>query len=318
MYLNDRYPFTRGFPGGPNTLHVSRVQRLADEGRLWVVHDDSDPPGLPPGSFDDPSDVEVEIGRRVAEHITSHLDRTSGRALQLGIGGTGAQAVRRLQGSDWTGRIYTEMLEPFTFGLLEAGNAVGSFHLDGDGRRHDLDGRVTCTFMIAERDDDFYDRPEVTEAVAMGPATRVLRPEAFRGGLGINNVLGIDFNGHVNVSGRDANPWSGIGGSGVIHRGLAVGGVAYLCLKSTHRTALGERRSSIFPALPEGTPVSLIGPDLMGTRDDAAFFLVTEHGIVQLNRRDQHDFIRALLSVAHPEFREDLEREAWERYRVRP
>jgi acyl-CoA hydrolase len=99
---------------------------------------------------------------------------------------------------------------------------------------------------------------------------------------------------------------------------LARGGVAYLCLKSTHRTPEGERRSSIFPFLPEGTQVTLTGPDLMGTRAGARFFLVTEHGVAEINARSQDRFIRALLSVAHPDFRPELEKRAWETFRVQP
>lgn len=102
----------------------------------------------------------------------------------------------------------------------------------------------------------------------------------------------------------------------MINRRLAKGGVAYLCCKSTHTSPKGELRSSIFPFLPSGTPVSLIGPDLMGTHAGAHVYLATEHGIAQINGRSQSHFIRALISVADPQFRGWLARRAWEEFRV--
>jgi acyl-CoA hydrolase len=93
--------------------------------------------------------------------------------------------------------------------------------------------------------------------------------------------------------------------------------VAYFCLKSTHHTPEGELRSSIAPLLPRGTPVSLIGPDLWGTREGARFYLATEHGIARINAMSQDSFVRAIVSVAHPDFRDDLAREAWDLFRIR-
>jgi acyl-CoA hydrolase len=209
------------------------------------------------------------------------------------------------------------MLDPFTLRLWEAGKIAGSHFVLADGRRETLDGRLLCTFTLGEAGSDFYDRLDGRDDVLLSAASRVVVPEAFYGGLGINNVLGIDFAGHVNATGRDLNPYSGVGGAATIARGLARGGVAYFCLKSTHHTPEGERRSSIVSFLPRGTPVTLIGPDLWGTREGARFFLATEHGITRINARSQDAFIRAVVSVAHPDFRDDLAREAWELFRVR-
>jgi acyl-CoA hydrolase len=317
LYVNPRYPFVEGHPESPNTIDAERLRPAAEDGRLTIVADDAAPPALPAGSFADPDPAEQAIAERVVEHIEAHLELTRGRALQVGIGGTGVLAVRRLADSGWDGRVYTEMLEPYTLALHEAGKLAGSHFVTADGRRERLDGKIVCTFALGVEGTDFYTSLDRHPALLMSAARRVVVPEAFYFGLGINNVLGIDFYGHVNCSGRDLNPYSGVGGSATIVRGLARGGIAYLCLKSTHRSVEGERRSSIFPLLPRGTPVSLVGPDLMGTREGARFFLATEHGIAPINARPQDELIKSLLSVAHPDFREDLEREAWELFRVR-
>jgi acyl-CoA hydrolase len=169
---------------------------------------------------------------------------------------------------------------------------------------------------MGERSTGFYGRL-ADDRVRMAAASVVLQPEAFAGGLGVNDILGIDFHGQVNATGRDATPFSGIGGSAIIHRGLAVGGVAYLCLPATHTAPDGQRRSSIFDFLPRGTPVGLTTADLLGTRDGARFHLVTEHGVVQINGVDQHTLVRRLVSVADPEFRDDLAAAAWDALRIR-
>jgi acyl-CoA hydrolase len=317
LYMNPADPFVEGHPESPNTIAAERLRPAAEEGRLAIVADEGPLPALPAGSFADPDLAEQAIAEHVVNHIETHRELTHGRALQVGIGGTGVLAVKNLATSSWHGRVYTEMLEPFTLALHEAGKFAGSHFVTADGSREELDGKLVCTFALGVAGDGFYAALDRHPAVLMSAARRVVVPEAFHYGLGINNVLGIDFYGHVNSSGRDLNPYSGVGGSATIVRGLARGGVAYLCLKSTHRTVEGERRSSIFPLLPQGTPVSLIGPDLMGTREGARFFLVTEHGVAAINARPQDEFIRSLLSVAHPDFREELEKAAWELFRVR-
>ena len=164
---------------------------------------------------------------------------------------------------------------------------------------------------------DFYKRIDNNPAVVMAPSHRVVVTEAFYGGMGINNCLAVDFNGHVNTSARDKNHYSGVGGGATILRGLSKGGISYLCMKSTHTTPEGDVRSSIFPFMPRGTPVCYTGPDMMGGRDGSLSFLVTEYGIAQMSGKSQSEFIKAIISVAHPRFREFLKRTAWREFRVK-
>lgn len=316
LYVNSQHPFTRGYRDARNTLHVSELEALAKKGRLRIVLDDSPVPALPAGSFDSPSEAEDAIAKSVVNHIELNLASMTGRALQVGIGTTGVLAIKALRESKWKGRCYTEMLEPFTMSLFESGRIEGSHFVEKNGTRTMLDGKLVCTFTFAEKGSDFYRKLDRNDSIVVAPAARVVVSEGFYDGLGINNILAVDFHGNVNCAARDRNHLSGIGGAAMIHRGLTRGGVAYLCLKSTHRTAEGERRSSIFPYLPRGTPVGQIGPDLMGGREGARVMLVTEHGIVQVSGLTQWDFIKAVISVADPAFRPWLRREAWKEFRV--
>lgn len=317
LYLNPNYPFTRGYSDAPNTVHVSQFERLAKEGRLFVVEDTTKIPALPKGYLGNPSEYELKIAEHVVNHIEMNLRFTAGRAIQVGIGMTGVQAIKRLKESSWNGRSYTEMLEPFTLDLFEAGKIAGSHFVESDGRRTQLDGKMCCTFTICEEGGDFYKKIDKHPDLIVAAASRIVVPEAFHYGLGINNALAIDFHGHVNSCGRYKNHHSGIGGLASIWRGLLRGGVGYLCCKSTYTDFDGNLQSAIRPFLPEGSTVGLIGPDLMGGRDGARFFLATEHGVVQLNGKSQSEFIRALISVAHPDFRPWLAQEAYKEFRVR-
>jgi 4-hydroxybutyrate CoA-transferase len=316
LYLNASYPFTRGLADAPNSLHVDRLKPLADAGRLFVVLDDGPVPALPAGSFDKPLETELKIAEQVVDHIEANPGLTRGRAIQVGFGGTGVLAIRKLRESSWTGRAYTEMLEPFMLDLFESGKIAGSHIVERDGRRTLLDGKIVCTFALGTRGTDFYRRIDRNDAIVLAPSSRVVIPEAFHGGMGINNCLAIDFNGHVNTSARDKNHYSGVGGGAAILRGLSRGGISYLCMKSTHTTPEGLLRSSVFPFMPRGTPVCYTGPDVMGGREGALSYLVTEHGVAQMSGRTQSEFIRAIVSVAHPDFRPFLKRAAWREFRV--
>ncbi len=316
LYVNPTYPFTEGWHDAPNTLHVDRFKKLAEAGKLFVVLDDTPVPTSPKGSVTSPSQTEQAIARNLVNHIEMNAKLTHGRAIQVGIGRTGVQAMKLLRDSSWTGRMYTEMLEPFTLDMFESGKIKGSHFVEKDGRRVQLDGKMVCTFTMCEKGTDFYGRLDRNPALVLAPASRVVIPEAFFYGLGINNCLGIDFHAHINASGRGRNHHSGMGGLANIVRGLARGGIAYFCMKSTHRNEEGERRSSIFPYMPMGTPISIVGPDILSNREGARVFLVTEHGVAELSQKNQARFIRELIRVAHPDFRPWLKKSAYREFRV--
>jgi len=316
IYLNPALPFTRGYGDAPNTVSIERLRPLAEAGRLRLVLDDGPLPSVPAGTFTSPSPVEQRIAENIVNHIEQNRELCFGRAIQVGIGGTGVQAIRGLRQSSWHGRQYSEMLDPYTLELFEAGKIAGTHFIERDGRRTPLDGKLVCTFTMAEAGSDFYRKLDRNPAIIVAPASRVVISEGFYGGLGINNILSVDFHGHVNSGGRDRNHFSGVGGGAMIFRGLANGGVGYLCLKSTHRTPEGKLRSSIFPYLPRGTPISHVGPDLMGGRNGARLFLATEHGVFRVSGRSQAEFIRGLISIADPRFRPWLSRQAWREFRV--
>ena len=317
LYLNPKYPFTDGYGDARNGIHVDDLKPLADAGRLFVVQDDGILPALPADSFKSPLPQELAIAEHVVNHIEANLRYTQGRTIQVGFGGTGVLAMQKLKESSWTGRHYSEMLETFTFDLFNAGKIAGTHFIRKDGTRENIDGKMMCTFAMGEHKSDFYDQLDHNQSVIMASASRVVIPEGFYGGLGINNCLGIDFNGHINAFGRYENYYSGIGGLGMIMRGLAKGGIGYLCMKSTHHNGDGKLRSSVFPMMPKGTPIGITGSDIMGGREGTRFFLVTEHGVAQISGVSQSRLVNNLISVADPQFRDWLRDQAYTHYRIR-
>jgi len=317
IFINAKYPFTRGYADAPNTLHIDRLKGLAEKGKLFIVMDDSRIPFVPKGNFDNPSPEEVKIAENVVNHIEMNLRYTAGRAIQVGIGGMGVMAIKALRNSSWSGRLYTEMLEPFTYELFESGKIAGTHFIHRDGRREQIDGKVICTFSMAEDGSDFYAKLHNNPKVIISTASRVVISEGFYYGMGINNILSIDFNAQVNSGGRFKNHHSGIGGAAQIHRGLTKGGLSFLLLKSTYKDLSGHEQSAIMPFQSEGAPISINGPDMLGGRENSRVFVVTEYGVAQVNGLSQANFVRTIIGLAHPKFRDQLARRAWEEFRIK-
>ena len=85
------------------------------------------------------------------------------------------------------------------------------------------------------------------------------------------------------------------------------GGKAFICLASTYEKR-GERRSRVVSTLTPGNIVTTPRTDVM--------YLVTEYGIVNLKGKSVAERAKALILLAHPDFREQLEREARELHLV--
>ena len=81
------------------------------------------------------------------------------------------------------------------------------------------------------------------------------------------------------------------------------GGKSFICLSSTYDKR-GERKSRIVLNLTPGNIVTTPRSDIM--------YAVTEYGIVNLKGKSVAERARALISIAHPDFRETLERQAHE------
>jgi acyl-CoA hydrolase len=115
----------------------------------------------------------------------------------------------------------------------------------------------------------------------------------------INGALAVDLAGQVAADAIGGRQYSGAGGheSFVMGAGLAPEGRSFLCLRST-ATVGGKRVSTIVRSLPERTCVT--------TPRHHVQWVVTEHGAVDLSVLSDSERPRALVDVAHPDFRDEL------------
>jgi len=123
--------------------------------------------------------------------------------------------------------------------------------------------------------------------------------------VAINNTTQIDLQGQVASESDGHRHLSGTGGQLQFVRGAyaSKGGKSFICLSSTYDKR-GERRSRIVLSLTPGNVVTTPRTDTM--------YVVTEYGMVNLKGKSVAERAKALIGIAHPDFREELERQAYE------
>jgi len=274
---NPQLPRVGGLPAlGGHRIHVSEVD-------AWVENDE---PllSLPAAA---PSPEEIAI----AEHATALIE--SGATLQLGIGGIPdhiAQLLATGPGGDFG--IHTEMISDGVMHLHRAGKITN--------RKGLYDGVSVGTFAMGSP--ALYRWLDGNPQVALLPVSATNDPalcRQLRRFVSVNGALMVDLSGQVAADHIGARQYSGVGGheTFVIAAREAPGGKSLVCLKST-ATVGGERVSTIVPHIPVDATVT--------TPRHHTHWVVTEHGAVDLSVLPQRERLGALISIAHPDFRESL------------
>lgn len=150
---------------------------------------------------------------------------------------------------------------------------------------------------------DFFDFMSRDNRIRLLPRDRMI--ELFEVAkqeniVAINVTLMVDLLGQACSEAIGLQPYTGAGGSFAYIYGAmrAPGGRSFLCLRSTHKGADGELASSIVPWLPEGSIVT--------TPKNAQMYIVSEWGVADVYLKTMRDRIRAIIMIAHPDFREKL------------
>ena len=245
-----------------------------------------------------PKPPATEVDKAVARLIAAEVE--DGSCLQIGIGGMPNAVCSLLAESPVTDLgIHTEMMTDGIVDLYRAGRVTGA-------RKQLNPGKMVCTFALgAQYLYDFIDRnPEVE----FHPVDYTNLPHMIMRNdrvVSINNTTQVDLQGQAASETDGFRHISGTGGQLQFVRGAygSKGGKSFMCLASTYDKK-GERRSRIVTALTRGNVVTTPRTDMM--------YVVTEYGMVNLKGRSIADRARALISIAHPDFREGLERDAWE------
>src|SRR5437867_2746932 len=272
-------PYVYGAQAG---VHVSEVD--------YVLEGDADP--IP--EIGNPAPTEVE--RKVAALIAAEI--ADGACLQIGIGGmpNAVCALLKDAGVRDLG-IHTEMLVDGMIDLVEAGLVTGA--------RKTLDRyQIVFTFAAGSRRQyDFIDRnPDVQSRPVdyTNLPQNIMQNERV---VSINNTTQIDLQGQAASESAGHRHLTGTGGQLQFVRGAYAsrGGKSFICLSSTYEKR-GERQSRVVSTLTPGNVVTTPRTDVM--------YVVTEYGIVNLKGKSVAERVKALVSLAHPDFREQLEREA--------
>ena len=245
---------------------------------------------VPPFEHADPEIGEVErrIGELVAELVPD------GATLQMGIGAIPTAVAMHLHAKRDLG-IHTEMMTDVVADLAERGVVTGA-------RKERNRGKIIATFMMGtKRLYRFVDDNPMVEmrAADFTNDTHVIR--SFRHMTAVNSAIAIDLTGQVCADSIGSRLYSGVGGQMDFIRGaaLAPDGLPIIALPAT---AAGGAVSRIVQFLPEGAGV-------VTTRAHVRL-VVTEYGVADLWGKSIRERAKALIAIAHPDFRDELTAQA--------
>ncbi|MGY6559885.1 MAG: acetyl-CoA hydrolase/transferase family protein [Nitritalea sp.] len=275
--VNKQMPRTHG----AGHIHMSRIH-------AFVEIDES----LPEVDYSQKiSEKEEKIGAYIAELIE---DRST---LQMGIGGIPDATLRALSQHKDLG-IHTEMFSNGLLPLIQSGVVTNAYK-----KKHP--GKVVTAFAIGNRElyNFLHDNPLFSfQEAAYVNDTSVIRKNPKV--VSINSCLELDLTGQVCADSIGSYHYSGVGGQMDFMRGAALskGGKPIMALASTTRK--GE--SKINPFLRTGAGVV--------TTRAHMHYVVTEYGVAYLYGKNLRQRAYALMEIAHPDHRENLEREIVARF----
>ena len=239
----------------------------------------------------------TEVDQAVANLIVEEIP--NGACLQLGIGGMPNAVGALIAESDLKDLgVHTEMYVDAFVDIARAGKI--------NGMKKSIDrGRQVYAFGAGTK--KMYDYMDENPELMSAPVdyTNDIRSiAALDHFISINNAVDIDLFGQVNAESAGIKHISGAGGQQdfVLGAYLSNGGKSFICLSSTFKGKDGTLKSRIRPTLEHGSIVT-------DTRANV-HYVVTEYGKVNVKGLSVWQKAEALISIAHPEFREDLVKEA--------
>ncbi len=238
-----------------------------------------------------PSEIESQIGKHVAGLIDD------GATLQMGIGNIPNAVLHNLTNHKRLG-IHTEMFSDGILPLVEKGIITGEEKEIKTGKI------VTCFAVGSQKLYDFIDDNPLVHFKEAGYTNDTslikLNPKV----TAINSAIEIDLTGQVCADTIGKYQYSGVGGQMDFIRGASLSKEGKAIIAMPSMTPKGI--SKITPFLKEGAGVT--------TTRAHVHYVATEYGVVNLFGKSLKQRAKALISIAHPNFREELEREAAKRF----
>ncbi|MGB6084079.1 acetyl-CoA hydrolase/transferase family protein [Moheibacter sp.] len=273
-------------PKMPRTLGDSPVHSSKFDAMVWH---ETELPAVDYGSKI--NDTIQKIGENVASLIED------GSTLQAGIGAI-PDAVLSCLGNHKDLGIHTEMFSDGVVPLIESG-------VINNEKKNILRGKTVTSFVAGtKRVYDFvHDNPSMSfmnVSLVNDSGTIRQNPKV----VAINSALEVDLTGQICSDSIGTYQYSGIGGQMDFMRGAALseGGKPIIAIPSVTNKGI----SRITPFLKEGAGVV--------TTRGHAHYIVTEYGVVNLYGKNLEQRSKLLISIAHPDHREELERAHFERF----
>jgi acyl-CoA hydrolase len=270
--------------GVENGVHIDAVDYVVEAGRGTLPQLAQPPAG--------------EIEQKIAGLIAQEID--DGACLQIGIGAMPNAVCELLVNSPVKDLgVHTEMFVDSLMKLYLAGKITGA---------HKTLDRFQMAYCFAAGSSAMYDFLDRNPACFAGPVDYTNLPHRImqnERAVSICNAAQIDLTGQACAESAGLRQISGTGGQLQFMRGAYAsrGGKAFLCMSSAYERN-GRRESRIVPRLADSNIVTTPRTDVM--------YVVTEHGVTNLKGKSVPERANALISLAHPDFREDLERTARE------
>ena len=274
--VNEHLPRILG--GFDECIHISEVDYVV-EGKH---------PPLPEFAITPPTREDIQIADQIVPHIAD------GATLQLGIGGMPNVVGARLAQSELKDLgMHTELCGDAYYELYKAGKLTN--------RRKTLHrGKGVTGIVFGTK--ALYEWVDQNPGIMAAPLEYVNAPETIArldNMVSINNCIAVDLYGQVCAESAGLRQISGTGGQLDYLTGafMARGGKAFLCMTSSYINRSGVRYSRILPHF-QG--------DIITDPRSQAYYIVTEYGVVNLAGRSTWERAEMLISIAHPDFREEL------------
>lgn len=273
MEVNEKMPFIHG----DTEWHINNVNMIVESN--WEI------PEIP---IAEPKEEE----RRIAQYIADLIP--DGSTLQIGIGGIPNAVGKLLEDKKDLG-IHTEMLTESMIDLFEKGVITNM-------KKSLWKGKFIIAFALGTK--RMYDFINNNQGVFELRGRYVNDPYVVCQNdnmISLNTAISVDLTGQVVSEAIGTQQISGTGGQLDTHRGAikSKNGKGIIALRST---AKDGTISTIVPMLPQGAPVTVPRQDLD--------YVATEWGVVHLRGRSAGERAKKLISIAHPDYRKELENKA--------